>query len=103
VRASGDEGVGVRELAESIRSKWQRGLLVVAGASDEKVSLIVTASEDVAQRGVSARNVLGALVALVDGKGGGTATMAQGGGKNAGGIDAALAAVPDAIRSALRG
>jgi alanyl-tRNA synthetase len=103
VRASGDEGVGVREIAESIRSKWQRGLLVVAGASDEKVSLIVTASEDVAQRGVSARNVLGALVALVDGKGGGTATMAQGGGKNAGGIDAALAAVPDAIRSALRG
>ena len=103
VRAQGDEGVSVKEMADSIRAKWTRGVLVVAGAADDKVSLVVTASQDVADRGVSARGVLNALIRHVDGKGGGTALLAQGGGKNAAGIDAALAAVPDAIRAALHG
>jgi alanyl-tRNA synthetase len=103
VRAPGDDGIGARELADSIRGKWKRGLIVVAGVSDGKASLVVLASQDVADRGVTAKGVLGAIAAHVDGKGGGTPTMAQGGGKNPAGIDAALAAVPDAIESALNG
>ena len=99
----GDEGIGARELAESIRAKWRKGVVVVAGAADGKVSLVVNASEDVAGRGVSARTVFDALAPRIEGKGGGNATIAQGAGKNAAGIDAALEAVPDAIRMALRG
>ena len=101
VRMRGDEGVGPRELADSIRSKWRSGIIVVAAAADGKASLVVNASEDVAGRGVTARALFNALAAGIDGKGGGTATLAQGGGKNVAGIDAALAAVPDAIRSIL--
>jgi len=43
--------------------------------------------------------VLSKMMAFVDGRGGGNATVAQGGGRNAAGIDAALAAVPEAIAS----
>jgi alanyl-tRNA synthetase len=103
VRMRGDEGIGARELADSIRAKWQRGVVVVAGASDGKVSLVVNASEDAAGRGVTARALFTALAPRIDGKGGGNATLAQGGGKNVGGIDAALAAVPDAIQAIVRG
>ncbi len=103
VRMRGDEGIGARELADSIRAKWQRGVVVVAGASDGKVSLVVNASEEAASRGVTARALFNALAPRIDGKGGGNATLAQGGGKNVAGIDAALAAVPDEIRSIVHG
>jgi alanyl-tRNA synthetase len=99
VRMRGDEGIGARELADSIRAKWQRGVVVVAGASDGKVSLVVNSSEDAAGRGVTARALFDKLAPRIDGKGGGNATLAQGGGKNVAGIDSALDAVPDAIRS----
>ena len=102
LRMRGDEGIGPRELAESIRAAWPRGLLVVAAANDGKASLVVNASDDLAKRGVTAKAVFGALAPHIDAKGGGSAALAQGGGRNSAGIEAALAAVPDAIRTALR-
>lgn len=101
VRMRGDEGVGARELGDSIRAKWRKGVVVVAGAVDGKVSLVVNASEDVVARGVNARSIFNALAPRIDGKGGGNATLAQGAGKNVDGIDGALAAVADAIRAVL--
>jgi alanyl-tRNA synthetase len=102
VRADGD-GVSMKDLADSIRSKWKKGVLVVAHAADGKVSLLVTASQDVADRGASARAILQKIAPYIDGKGGGSDTAAQGGGKNAAGIDAAFAGVPEAIKAVLRG
>jgi alanyl-tRNA synthetase len=101
VRAPQDGSLAAKDLAESIRGKLRTGVVVVAGESSGKASLIVLATDDVAKRGVTARGILGAIAAHVDGKGGGSPTMAQGGGKNPEGIDAALRAVPDAIAAAL--
>ena len=103
LRTRGDEGVDARELANSIRSKWPSGVIVVASASDGKVSLVVSSSEDAAGKGATAKAIFAALAPHIDGKGGGNATLAQGGGRSAEGIEAALASVPDAIRKALRG
>jgi alanyl-tRNA synthetase len=103
LRMHGDEGLDGREFAASIRAKWPSGVIVVASAADGKVSLVVNASGDVAGRGATAKAIFAALAPHIDGKGGGNATLAQGGGKSAAGIDAALAAVPGAIEKALRG
>jgi alanyl-tRNA synthetase len=103
IRPSDDTGVSVRELAESIRAKWPDGVVVVAAPDNGKVSVVVTASGAASKKGVSAKDVLAAIIAHVEGKGGGSPAMAQGAGKNAAGIDAALAAVPDAIQKAVRG
>ena len=94
--------LGPRELAESIRARLRSGVVVVGASTDGKASLIVTVSEDVAAQGLSAKAILAAIVGHVEGRGGGTDTSAQGGGPNAAGIDAALAAVPDAIRATRR-
>jgi alanyl-tRNA synthetase len=67
------------------------------------VSVVVTASGAASKKGVSAKDVLAAIIAHVEGKGGGSPAMAQGAGKNAAGIDAALAAVPEAIKKAVGG
>jgi alanyl-tRNA synthetase len=103
VRPSEDTGVSVRELAESIRAKWPDGVVVVAAPDNGKVSVVVTSSGAASKKGVSAKDVLAAIITHVDGKGGGNPAMAQGAGKNAAGIDAALAAVPEAIKKAVGG
>ncbi len=91
---------GVRALSDAIRSRFRSGVLAVAGVDDAKVSVLVTVSEDLEAK-IPARQILNAMMPFVGGKGGGSASIAQGGGKNVAGIDAALSAVPDAIRAAL--
>ncbi|HEV2879638.1 MAG TPA: alanine--tRNA ligase, partial [Candidatus Eremiobacteraceae bacterium] len=98
-----EDAAGVRTLSDAIRSRWPKGVLAVAGGETNKVSVLVTASEDVVARGISAQDILSKMMSFVDGRGGGTPLVAQGGGKNPAGIEAALAAVPDAIRAAARG
>lgn len=98
VRAEGANQV--RTLCDAVRSRFRSGVLAVAGADDAKVSVLVTVSADLEAR-MSARRILDAMMPFVGGKGGGSASIAQGGGKNIAGVDAALAAVPGAIRAAL--
>jgi len=101
--APGDEaGVGARDLADSIRAQLPDGVVVVAARENGKVSVVVAAGGAAARKGVSAKDVLAAIIPHVDGKGGGNPAMAQGAGKNPAGIDAALAAVPSAIEKAVR-
>jgi alanyl-tRNA synthetase len=97
-----DAGVGPRDLADSIRAQLPDGVVVVAARENGKVSLVVAAGGAAARKGVSAKDVLAAIISHVDGKGGGNPAMAQGAGKNPAGIDAALAAVPSAIEKAVR-
>ncbi|MBV8172556.1 MAG: alanine--tRNA ligase, partial [Candidatus Eremiobacteraeota bacterium] len=98
-----DATIGARDLAESIRDKLPDGVIVIATPSNGKVSLVVAAGAGAAQKGVSAKDVLAELMPHIDGKGGGNPAIAQGAGKNASGIGAALAAVPAAIEKAVRG
>jgi alanyl-tRNA synthetase len=76
-------------------------VLAVVGGEDGKVSALVTVSEEAVARGLSAREILGKMMPLVGGKGGGSQAVAQGGGKDAAGIEAALASVTDAVKAAL--
>ena len=95
-----DDASAVRTLSDAIRSIWRKGVLAVAGDGGGKVSVLVTVSEELVSKGISAQAILSTMMTFVDGRGGGSAAMAQGGGRNAAGIEAALAAVPQAIQSA---
>ena len=88
VRAAAGDGVNAKDLADSIRAKFGSGVLAVAGAENGKVALVVTVSADLVQRGLSAKDVFGAIAPHVDAKGGGGPALAQGSGKNGAGIDA---------------
>ena len=101
IQPSSDIGVSARELAESIKAKWPDGVVVVAAPENGKVSLVVAASGAASKKGVSAKDVLADIITHVGGKGGGNPAIAQGAGTNVAGIDAALAAVRDAIKKAL--
>jgi alanyl-tRNA synthetase len=103
VRASDEDGVSAKDLADSIRAKFGNGVLAVAGGENGKLALVVSVSPDLVKRGLSAKDVFGAIAPHVDAKGGGGPALAQGAGKNGAGIEAGFASVPPVIRAALRG
>jgi alanyl-tRNA synthetase len=92
----GLDGGALRDLALSTRAKagQERPAVVMAiSASDGKVALVATVNETGQSSGLAARDVLAAALPAVDGRGGGKADVAQGGGTNPDGADSALSAV----------
>jgi alanyl-tRNA synthetase len=87
----------IRHLSSALRSRLPSGVIALAGVDNGTVSLLVSASDDLVKGGVHAGNLVKLAAPLVDGKGGGAATQAQGGGKNAAGAPAALQAIRDAV------
>ena len=88
------EGVdmnGLRDLGDQLKEKLGEGVVVLASAVDGKVSLMATATDGAQKKGAHAGNLIKAIAGLVGGGGGGRPGMAQAGGKNADGIDAAIA------------
>jgi alanyl-tRNA synthetase len=90
-------GEALRHLGHAIRNRLPSGVVALAGIDNGSVSLLISASDDLVKAGVHAGNLMKLAAPLVGGKGGGQAPMAQGGGKNAQGADAALRAVRDAV------
>ncbi len=95
VQGAGAEAL--RHLGNAIRSKLRSGVVALAGVENGSVSLLVSASEDLTNAGVHAGKLVKLATPLVAGKGGGQAAQAQGGGSNAAGADAAVAAIRDAV------
>jgi alanyl-tRNA synthetase len=88
---------GLKHLSAAIRQRLGSGVVALAGIENGSVMLLVSASDDLVKRGVHAGNLLKLAAPFVDGKGGGGPAQAQGGGKNPGGADAALAAIRGAL------
>jgi alanyl-tRNA synthetase len=71
--------------------------------ADGKVSAIATANEKAVEAGVGAHDILKSALVALDGRGGGKPDMAQGGGSNVNGIDAAVEAVKAFISTKAHG
>lgn len=70
---------------------------MIASAAGGKVSLMATATEGALKKGAHAGNLIKAIAGLVGGGGGGRPNMAQAGGKNPEGIDAALSKAKEVL------
>ena len=80
----------LRDLGDQMKAKTDDGVVVLASSVDGKVNLIVMAGEAAQKKGAHAGNIVKGIAGLVGGGGGGRPNMAQAGGKNPAGIDAAL-------------
>ncbi len=95
-RVDGAGGGDLRTLATDVRARLdsdRAGVVVLVGTQGEKVAVIAATNEAARERGLSANDLLRAVGEHVGGRGGGKADMAQGGGTDVTGVDAALAAV----------
>ena len=92
---------GLRELGDQLKEKLGEGVIVLASASDGKVSLMAMVTKEAMDRGAHAGNLIKAAAALVGGGGGGRPNMAQAGGKNPEGIEDALAKAAEVLEGQL--
>ncbi|HET9889769.1 MAG TPA: alanine--tRNA ligase [Mycobacterium sp.] len=104
--SGGMTAADLRSLVGDIRGKLGSDPAVVALIAEGEggsVPYAVAANPAAQERGLRADDLVKQLAATVDGRGGGKADLAQGSGKDPGGIDAALDAVRDEILKAQGG
>ncbi len=81
---------GLRNLGDQLKEKLGECVILLASASGDKVNLIAMATDGAMAKGAHAGNLIKEVAVLVGGGGGGRPNMAQAGGKNPAGIDAAI-------------
>ena len=92
---------GLRDLGDQLKEKLGEGVVVLASAKDGKVNLIAMATDAAMKQGAHAGNLIKGIAALVGGGGGGRPNMAQAGGKNPDGIQAALKKAAEVLKDQL--
>lgn len=90
---------GLRNLGDQLKAKLGEGVIALASAVDGKVNLITMATDGAMAKGAHAGNLIKAIAGHVGGGGGGRPNMAQAGGKNPQGIDAALEEAKNILES----
>ena len=90
-KVSGVDMNGLRELGDQLKEKLGEGVVVLLSDMDGKVSIVAMATDAAQKAGAHAGNLIKGIAGLVGGGGGGRPNMAQAGGKNPAGIDAAIA------------
>ena len=104
VLATNVDGVdmnGLRELGDQLKEKIGDGIVVIASNVDGKVNLMATATDAAMKAGAHAGNLIKEIAKLVGGGGGGRPNMAQAGGKDPSGIDAAIAKAKEVAKAQL--
>ncbi len=90
-KVAGVDMNGLRDLGDQLKGRLGEGVIVLISDKDGKVNLVSMATQEAMAKGAHAGNLLKGIASLVGGGGGGRPNMAQAGGKNPAGIDAAIA------------
>ena len=90
----------LRTLADTLRGKIKSGIVVLGMASGESATLLVAVTDDLAGR-ISAGEIVKRLAPVVEGRGGGKASLAQAGGKAPGKLPEALSMAPKVVEELL--
>ncbi len=80
----------LRETGDNLKSRLGSGIVLLAGIGEDKVSLVAMITKDLTDR-FHAGKLLAAAAEVLGGRGGGRPDMAQGGGRDIGKVDEALA------------
>lgn len=96
VEFAGDPSA-MRDEADRLRDQLGSCVIVLAARTGETLRLLAAVSKDLAGSRYDAGKLIGALSAMVGGKGGGKPDLAQAGGTRPEAIPAMLAAVPDLL------
>ena len=92
----------LREVGDRVRDHMGSGVAVLGGVIKDKVALLAIVSHDLTDK-ISAGVLVGKVAAMVGGKGGGRADMAQAGGPMIDKLSGAIGAVPECVRETMAG
>ena len=89
-RLDGQDGKALLALVDQLKNKLGRAVILLGSVHEDKVVLVAGVTKDLTGQ-LKAGDLMKQAAAAVGGKGGGRPDMAQGGGVDAGALDAALA------------
>jgi alanyl-tRNA synthetase len=92
----------LRQLTDQFRQKYPSGVVVLGSVAGEKPFLVAVITDDLVKRGLNAGELVRTVAKWIGGSGGGKPTLAQAGGKDAGGMEKALAAVKEYVQEKLK-
>ncbi len=90
-------GKQLRETLDQVKSKFDKAVCVLASVNGNKISLVAGVTKNITDK-IKASDLLKHVATQVDGKGGGRADMAQGGGNNPAKLSEALDSVLEWVR-----
>ena len=93
-KLEGADPKGLRDLCDQLKNKLQSGVILLAAVNGEKVSLIAGVTKDLTGS-AKAGDLIKLAAEKVGGKGGGRPDMAQAGGSDPSGVEAALRLAKD--------
>lgn len=79
-------------MVDDLKNQLNPAIIALASTADKNISLVVGVSPSIT-KDYNASEILQHIAKKIDGKGGGRADMAQGGGSNIGKLPSALASV----------
>jgi len=100
-RIDGVDAKGLREAMDRLKDKLATAAIVLASVADSKVTLIAGVTKDLTGR-LHAGEMVNQVAVAVGGKGGGRPDMAQAGGNDPSGLEAALVAVAGWVEQNLK-
>ena len=92
----------LKETADTLRDKVGSGVVVLSNVVDDKVNFVVTATNDVIDRGIHSGNIVREVAKIANGKGGGRPNMAQAGATDITKVDEALSYASEVIKSQVK-
>ena len=95
-RVDGLDKTGLRDLADSLKARYDRAVVVLASETDGKVAIVVSVTKGMAGR-VHAGNLVRQLAPIVGGGGGGRPDFAEAGGRHPERIDDLLREAEHAV------
>ncbi|ASR36921.1 alanine--tRNA ligase [Prauserella marina] len=100
--AEGIDAAGLRALTGEVRNRLggRPGVVALFAPSEGKVNFVVATTAAARDKGLAAGKLVPSFAPSIEGRGGGKADMAQGGGGNPGGIGDAIAALRNALSAA---
>ncbi len=101
-KLSGVDMNGLRDLGDQLKARLGEGVVVLASQLEDKVNLIVMATDGAIRQGAHAGNLIRGIAGFVGGGGGGRPNMAQAGGKNPAGIEEALLKSRELLQNMLK-
>jgi alanyl-tRNA synthetase len=98
---AGTESSQLREIVTNAKGKVTTSnyIIVAAVVEDDKASVVTATDSAARESGVAANAILQSVMVHLEGKGGGNAEMAQGGGSKVSGLDAAFIAALEAVKA----
>ena len=99
-KLDGVDAKSLRDTVDQLKNKLGHAAVVLAAVDGDKVSLVAGVTKGETKR-LRAGDLVNSVAQQVGGKGGGRPDLAMAGGKNPAGLDAALQAVPEWVRSHL--